>query len=93
MRDIHFGDLQIGVPKSKILKIANVNPIAVSLEQAFKGSVDDLSLELEKVTDEYGTQIEPVWKTDHSGTQKANKGKNLEIMNAKRTKKLIGLTI
>ena len=93
MRDIHFGDLQIGVPKSKILKIANVNPIAVSLEQAFKSSVDDLSLELEKVTDKYDMPIEPVWKTDHSGTEKANMAKNFEIMNAKRTKKLIGLTI
>lgn len=57
LRDIHFGDLQIGVPKSKILKIANVNPVAVSLEQAFKSSVDDLSLELEKVTDKYDIPI------------------------------------
>jgi hypothetical protein len=48
---INFGDLQVGVPKTKILRITNINSTPINIKQFAKLQVDELSIDLLKMTD------------------------------------------
>lgn len=57
LRQLDFGKLAVGGQKSRVLKISNPNSVAVSIDQAIKSAVDDLTIELEKVTDRRGMPV------------------------------------
>ena len=83
LSDLEFGDIQVGVEKSRVLRIVNINALPINLEQFLKLSLDNLKIDLVKMTDVKGNQIINHDQRDLSPT--------FEIMSTQRTKKQINL--
>lgn len=81
LTDVRFGDVAAGLPKEKLLKIANPNPISVNLEHAIKSEQDDVSIELIEVRDRHGHIVQPVWHEDSLiPQQRKNERGRIELM-------------
>lgn len=79
--------------KNSTLIITNTNPVPVTIEQALKAQMDDLSIELIKATDKFGNVSTPKWKVDSVIPIQAQKTGVLEMTNSIRIKKYVGLVI
>ena len=94
LTDLRFGDIVQGLSREKLLKIANPNPIAISLEHAIKSEQDDVTIELVEVRDRRGNKVDPIWRSDSLiPLQAAAERERLELMSSTRIKKYIGLKI
>ena len=94
LTDVRFGDVAAGLPRDRLLKIANPNPISISLDHAIKSDQDDVMIELVEVRDRRGERVEPIWREDSLiPQQKSTEHDRLELMSHTRIKKFIGLKI
>ena len=57
-----WGELTVGVPKSRYLKVTNINSTPVNFKQVIKRQLDELVLDLIKVEDGHGEVVPPFWK-------------------------------
>ena len=81
------GDLEVGVAKHKILRIANINPKAVVLHHMSKSTgVDDLSVILHRVADERNFTVSPEWVDEEVSSE-------LTLFSLKRSRRTVGLFI
>lgn len=69
-----------------------MNPIQVKIVDITKQAVDDLSIELSRVTDLYGNTVEQFWKDSSVYSQTLGE-QTTELMSAKRTKKKLDFVI
>jgi hypothetical protein len=61
---LEYGVVGAGQERSRILKVWNPNSVAISLDQAIKSQLDDVSIELLEVVDRRGRTVQPIWRPD-----------------------------
>jgi hypothetical protein len=84
--EVNFDYVALNDIKMKRLKITNINPVNVTIEQVAKQQLDDLNIYIEKVVDRNGHQIS-IQNADLAGETMQS------IIGAKRTKRLINFII
>ena len=90
---LDFGDMEIGAPKHKVLRIANINPKTVVLNHISKRLsglstplVDDLAVILHRVANEKNQTVSLEWVDEEVSSE-------LMLFNTKRSKRTVGLFI
>ena len=64
VNQLDFGKVLMGQSKKKVLKIANTNPVAISIEQVIKERKNKLRIVLIEVRDRRNNLVVPIWRND-----------------------------
>jgi len=86
---LEFGDVEINKVKTRTLRVTNINPVSIMIDQVTKEELDDLSVELVEVTDFQGKSVTPTWQ--HQSDKTTIVHHSNELINSKRIKKQIKL--
>ena len=83
----------MGQTKKKVLKIANINPIAISIEQVIKERKNKLRILLIEVRDRRNNLVMPIWRNDSLIPQQNSSSNMTELVSVSREKKYLGLLL